>query len=295
MPFLIAARAIAGMGAGGVTTTSSVVMSDLVPLKNRGLLQGLTNIVFGLGSGLGGPIGGFLNDTLGWKQAFLIQLPLLAVAYILIFVFLENRSPKAAYDSSRRVQTKWQQLKRIDILGSLTLLIGVSSPLIALSLMSANDRPASDPMVLTGLVLGPVFIAAFVFVEAKVAYMPILPLRLLKQRTGLSHALANFFLVSCTLTREPGSFTDTSLSIVYLLICHAIQRSALLPSSAPRISFFSREAPYPVQRRTVHLIRDSRLVYAEVWCVLQLYTGLQRRHDPQSSHIHLRHRARRRA
>ena len=72
----------------GLTTTTSIVLSDLVPLKNRGLLQGLTNIIFGLGSGLGGPIGGWMNDTLGWRRAFLIQIPLLLTDYVLAFVFV---------------------------------------------------------------------------------------------------------------------------------------------------------------------------------------------------------------
>ena len=195
MPMLIAARAIAGMGAGGVTTTASVVMSDLVPLKNRGLLQGLTNIVFGLGGGLGGPIGGWLNDSIGWKPAFLIQIPVLAIALVLIAIFIENK-PRAQSPTPVVHETRWQQLKNVDSLGSLTLLIGVSAPLIALSLMSANDRPVSDPYVIAGLVLGPIFLAAFVYIEAYIAAKPILPLRLLKQRTGLSHALSNFFLVS---------------------------------------------------------------------------------------------------
>ncbi len=204
MGFLIFARALAGMGAGGVTTTSSVVMSDLVPLRSRGLLQGLTNIVFGLGSGLGGPVGGWLNDSIGWKQAFLIQLPLLALAYVLVVFYIENKPPAArlaAPAAAAPQQSKWQQLRQIDVLGSLTLLVGVSAPLIALSLISANDRPLADPLVVTGLALGPTFLAAFVYVEAKVARKPILPLHLLKYRTGASHALANFFLVSATSRR----------------------------------------------------------------------------------------------
>ncbi|KDN36089.1 MFS general substrate transporter [Tilletiaria anomala UBC 951] len=194
MNMLIAARAIAGMGAGGVTTTSSVVMSDLVPIKTRGLLQGLTNIIFGIGGGLGGPVGGWLNDTLGWKPAFLIQLPVLAIAFILILIYFENKPRAVRVGGHHANESKWTQLKRIDALGSLTLLIGVSAPLIALSLISANDRPVTDGTVLGGLILGPIFVGLFVFVEARVAVKPIMPLYLLQQRTGLSHALANFFL-----------------------------------------------------------------------------------------------------
>lgn len=66
MNALIVARALAGMGGGGVMTVSSIAVSDLVPLNQRGLYQGMANILFGLGSGLGGPLGGWVNDKFGW-------------------------------------------------------------------------------------------------------------------------------------------------------------------------------------------------------------------------------------
>ena len=52
---------------------SSIVTSDLIPLKQRGVYQGFGNIVFAGGAAIGGPLGGLLGDTIGWKWAFLIQ------------------------------------------------------------------------------------------------------------------------------------------------------------------------------------------------------------------------------
>lgn len=51
MQFLIAARAIAGIGGGGLTSVGSTIMSDLVPITHRGIFQGYGNIMFGMGSG----------------------------------------------------------------------------------------------------------------------------------------------------------------------------------------------------------------------------------------------------
>lgn len=51
MEFLIAARMIAGIGGGGLTSVGSTIMSDLVPITHRGIFQGYGNIMFGLGSG----------------------------------------------------------------------------------------------------------------------------------------------------------------------------------------------------------------------------------------------------
>lgn len=70
---LIAARAFAGIGGGGLTTMSSIVTSDLVPLRSRGTYQGLGNLVYAAGAAIGGPLGGWLGDTIGWRWAFLIQ------------------------------------------------------------------------------------------------------------------------------------------------------------------------------------------------------------------------------
>ena len=70
---MIFGRVIAGMGGGGLTAISTFVGSDLIPLRRRGVWQGIGNICYGVGAGLGGVFGGWINDTWGWRKAFLIQ------------------------------------------------------------------------------------------------------------------------------------------------------------------------------------------------------------------------------
>lgn len=70
---MIFGRIIAGMGGGGLNAISTFVGSDLVPLRRRGVWQGFGNVSFGLGATLGGVFGGWINDTWGWRTAFLIQ------------------------------------------------------------------------------------------------------------------------------------------------------------------------------------------------------------------------------
>lgn len=55
---LVAARAIAGMGGGGINTLTTVMVSDLVPLRQRGTYQGYGNIAYAVGSVIGAPAGG---------------------------------------------------------------------------------------------------------------------------------------------------------------------------------------------------------------------------------------------
>lgn len=44
-----------------------IIMSDVVPLRNRGTWQGVANIIFASGQATGAPLGGFLADMIGWR------------------------------------------------------------------------------------------------------------------------------------------------------------------------------------------------------------------------------------
>ncbi|KAG9096756.1 hypothetical protein FS749_007798 [Ceratobasidium sp. UAMH 11750] len=189
MEFLIFARAVAGMGGGGVMTVSSISVTDLIPLKQRGLYQGLANILFGLGAGIGGPLGGWINDTIGWRAAFLIQIPILVLSAIIISLKVNIKLP----DSE---QTARQKLARIDYAGSFTLVVCVGCLLLALSLKTSEDLAWDSGFVVGLLCASGIFAVAFVYAEAQWAPEPVMPLRLLAQRTPLAVALSNFG-ISC--------------------------------------------------------------------------------------------------
>jgi len=187
METLILARAVAGMGGGGVMTVSSIAVTDLIPLKHRGLYQGMTNILFGLGAGLGGPVGGWVNDTLGWRAAFLLQAPLLLVSFILVALKVNIKLPEEIQNEST-----YSKLRRIDFLGSFTLVGAVAGLLLGFSLKTTEELPWSHPLI-WGLFCGSaVFWVAFILVEAHWAPYPVMPLRLITQRTPLAVSLANF-------------------------------------------------------------------------------------------------------
>lgn len=89
---LIIARGIAGMGGGGLTVAGSVIVSDSVPLKSRGLYQGFANLLFGLGGAVGAPLGGWIGDTVGWRAAFLIQTPVRGSFKLVLCLLLNFRN-----------------------------------------------------------------------------------------------------------------------------------------------------------------------------------------------------------
>ncbi|KAH9951778.1 vacuolar amino acid permease [Amylocystis lapponica] len=188
MDTLIIARAIAGMGGGGVMTVSSIAVTDLIPLRQRGLYQGMTNILFGLGAGLGGPLGGWLNDSFGWRSAFLLQMPILAFSFVLVIAKVSIKLPDEIQNQSMHVK-----LRRIDWLGSLTLVGTVGCLLLGFSLKSTEELPWSHPLIWGLLVASVVIGSLFVLVETHYSPYPVMPMRLIKQRTPLAVSLSCFF------------------------------------------------------------------------------------------------------
>lgn len=67
MTQLCVARAVAGIGGGGMSSVVSILLSDIVPLQERGVWQGYINVVYAAGTSTGGPLGGLFADSLGWR------------------------------------------------------------------------------------------------------------------------------------------------------------------------------------------------------------------------------------
>jgi MFS family permease len=118
MEMLIVSRFIAGIGGGGVNTIAQIVVSDMYSLRDRGLAQGVASVFNGFGLGFGGPLGGLITDWLGWRWAFLCQLPLFLLSFLLTTFNLR-------YVTKGKGKTAKEVLKRIDYFGSFTLLISV--------------------------------------------------------------------------------------------------------------------------------------------------------------------------
>ncbi|KAF7295886.1 Vacuolar amino acid permease [Mycena chlorophos] len=191
MEELIAARFIAGMGGGGVFTASTIIVSDMYPLRHRGLVQGLASCFNSLGMGLGGPLGGIVTDLFGWRVAFLMQLPLFVAAATITQFKLDYTTP----GKSRSAK---EILGRIDYFGTLTLLLFVGSFSVLLSTRYNESLPWPHPTVFIPLVLTIASFVAFIFIELRIAPEPIMPASLLVQRVTVLIGASNFFVTACT-------------------------------------------------------------------------------------------------
>ncbi|KAI5477508.1 vacuolar amino acid permease [Pseudohyphozyma bogoriensis] len=187
MEALIGGRLIAGMGGGGMMAMSSIITTDFIPLKERAFYQGLVNTFFGVGAGLGGPTGGLVADSIGWRWAFIIQLPPLMVVCFFVFTLVRYEVPSQG-------KSKSDMLRRIDFAGSIALTLSLGSLLIALSNKYNDNIPWESPFVWFPTALSGVSTVAFLLIEGLWAKEPVLPLRLLTERNAGFLSITHFLL-----------------------------------------------------------------------------------------------------
>ncbi|KAI9039022.1 putative MFS multidrug transporter [Aspergillus affinis] len=180
---LIAARVFQGIGGGGMTTVVSILMSDLVPLRDRGVWQGVVNIIYASGSGIGAPLGGVLADYVGWRWAFIAQVPLCIIAFIAVSIMLDLPSQE---------DTHWKtKLQRIDFPGAIVLVGAVFSFLLGLD--RGSNVSWSLPITIISLSVSAVLFVLFLVIEIYYAREPFAPGHIIFDRTFFAAYCCNFF------------------------------------------------------------------------------------------------------
>ncbi|KAL9018750.1 MAG: hypothetical protein Q9185_003980 [Variospora sp. 1 TL-2023] len=180
---LIAARAFSGIGGGGMTTVVSIMMSDIVPLRERGTWQGIINVIYAAGAGCGAPLGGVLADLFSWRWAFLAQAPMCALAFLSVTFVLHL--PK-------RESAGWKKkLARVDFLGAFVLVSAVFTLLLGLD-RGSNDSWTILVTIVSLSISFPLFIL-FALVEQRFAAEPFAPSRIIWDRSLVACYLCNFF------------------------------------------------------------------------------------------------------
>ncbi|MDT7749926.1 MAG: hypothetical protein QOD96_3588 [Pseudonocardiales bacterium] len=190
MGWLIAMRAVQGVGAGGLTVTATALIADIIPLRERGRYQGMIGAVFGVTTVIGPLLGGLFTDHLSWRWAFYVNVPIAVVVIAIAF-----RTLPSVRSGAKPV---------IDYLGILVIALGATgltlatswggttyawgSPVIiglftasvaAVGLFVVVERRASDPMMPMRLFRNPVFalttVISFVVGFAMLGAMTFLP------------------------------------------------------------------------------------------------------------------------
>ncbi|MEV4108469.1 MDR family MFS transporter [Nonomuraea sp. NPDC049695] len=175
MAQLIAFRAVQGLGAGGLMVGALAIIGVLVPPRESGRLQSMIGVIMPIAY-VGGPLlGGLLTDHLSWRWTFYVNLPLGALALLLIVTRI-HLPPAERYRP------------RIDYAGAALLTVAI----VALTLLAAG----------TSWILGAIgllALAAFVAVERRTAE-PIIPPRLFADRNFTLAQILSFLVGAVMLT-----------------------------------------------------------------------------------------------
>ena len=177
---LIAARAVQGLGGGGLISLGQTVIGDVVAPRERGRYQAYFAAVFAT-SAIAGPIlGGFFAEHLHWSVIFWINLPLGAAAYL-----MTNRVLK--------LLPRHDRPHRIDVAGALAMVAATVALLLVLTWGGVRYPWGSAPI----LALAAVSLTAWVLFGLRLvnAPEPFIPLAVLGDAVVRDAAVTSFFAV----------------------------------------------------------------------------------------------------
>jgi MFS family permease len=182
----LAGRIIQGLGGGALSSITSFIESDLVPLQKRALIEGIGNIVYGAMLALGGIYGGAINEAIGWKWAFLIQVPVIVLDAILVILTIRipNEEDKASRSGS------------VDYVGGTLLLLCITFFQYGINAGSSTSWNAS--LVIASIAISAAGFAAFIYYDLFHAANPVFPLKAFMHRTIAASQVSFFFASAAT-------------------------------------------------------------------------------------------------
>jgi EmrB/QacA subfamily drug resistance transporter len=165
--FLVAARAVQGVGGAIVSAVAlSLMMNLFTEPAERAKAMGVFGFVMAGGGSLGVLLGGVLTDTLSWHWIFLVNVPIGVAVYALSLKLVPEAGGAEATG-------------RIDIAGAVTVTAALM--LAVYAIVKGNDVGWATPRTIGLLTAAAVLLAIFVAIEARVS-SPLVPLRLFKLR-----------------------------------------------------------------------------------------------------------------
>jgi len=173
--WLIAARALQGLGGAIVTPLTLTLLSAAVSPERRGAALGAWSGIAGFAVAMGPLVGGAVVEGFSWHWVFWLNVPVGLILLPLATQLRESYGPDKALDVPGVV------------LGGLGLL-GV-----VWGLVNGNSHGWTSAQIVTALVAGAVLLAAFVAWELRAAE-PMLPMRFFRDRAFAAANGASLFM-----------------------------------------------------------------------------------------------------
>lgn len=185
-------RGLTGLGGGGLMTMATIINSDMIPFKERGMYQACQNVLHGFGSICGASLGGLIADKIGWRWCFLCQVPISIFAFVIGHAVIRDGEPQKTRvgDEEGIVGPNSSTWKQIDLSGATLLVLGLSAQLAALS-MGGNNYPWSDIRVTTSLIASVILLGVFIITEMRTGAVPVMPMAMLHGSLAISNLVSN--------------------------------------------------------------------------------------------------------
>ncbi len=167
---LALARAVQGIGGGGLVSLCITIIGDIVPVRERPRYQIYTTAMWAASSLAGPVLGGYLAERWHWSWIFWINVPICLVAYLLTGSKLKNLP-------------RHERPHKLDFAGAILLV--VSSVALQFAFTSGGSRyPWLSVEILSLLALGFATAALLVW-RLMTAEEPLIPIALLRNKVVL--------------------------------------------------------------------------------------------------------------
>ncbi|KAL9122562.1 MAG: hypothetical protein Q9187_000876 [Circinaria calcarea] len=177
---VLVGRCIQGVGGGGIVVLSEVIVTDLVPLRLRGIYFGILSAVHCIGAVVGPVIGAAFAQNVSWRWIFYINFPFIGAGTPLVVMFLKLEIPAGSLG---------EKMRRVDYVGTVLFVGSLSSFLIPLTLGGVMYAWSSWHIVVP-LVIGIAGLVAFACYEYKVPAEPMIPHSIFQNRTSTVSLIA---------------------------------------------------------------------------------------------------------
>ncbi|MGQ5521922.1 DHA2 family efflux MFS transporter permease subunit [Chitinimonas sp. PSY-7] len=172
-------RIVQGLGGGGLIATAQATLYEVYPVKEMASAMAIFGMGIMFGPSLGPTVGGWITDTWSWPWIFYINLPLGAIALLLVLVYVP--------DSAHR-----KDIVTVDYIGLILLAVGIG----ALQLMLERGERLEwfeSAEIIAYTVTSVLALIGFVIRELEFAH-PIVNLRIMKDLQFSAGLTFTFFL-----------------------------------------------------------------------------------------------------
>ena len=278
MAMLIAGRAVAGLGDGGLLVLSQAIVADIVPARKRALYLNIMGIGWAVPMLVGPLLGGVFTDLISWRWAFWMNIPLTVFSIAISAVLLPT-------------YCKRESLANFDYWGIAFVAAAVCALTLATS-WGGVEYAWNSPVIICLIAAAILFAVLFAVAEAKAKH-PIMPLFLFKNRNFMLTTIGGFIILFATmaamsylptyfqiahgLSATAAGYMEVPMSVAYLVasiisgyygLWHGIELRGVGAHCSERVSF-----GYGWSRNQRHELLPRNRHYAWCFCCWCLVYG----------------------